>query len=322
MDLAALAQIDPSMLRSLLPSWLAEFIDDPEERAASTERLGGLISDWPDERCQSVIAFMAELGDEHRVYPAHPACRGLTRSWCEAVLLEPTVQGAEYVMEALARGPTMLLGNHLSYFDANATDAILAFTGQELLADRLVAAAGPKVYQDAFRRFAAGCINTLPVVQSTTLRHTAKLAPRELARKAKASLEAARQALAAGSLVLVYPEGSRSRDGQLQAFIRGVHRWLSAVPNLQVVPTALEGTDQIMPVSARTLRPGRASLTFGAPLQVGPDTTSREVLAASHHALRDLLPPRLRPGRRHTGYRMRQGSVMRVQCTCATMRRR
>jgi hypothetical protein len=89
----------------------------------------------------------------------------------------------EHLDRATRLGPTLPVGNHLSYFDASSTDALVAWSGRTDLADRIVAAAGPKVYEDLFRLVAASCLNTLPVPQSTSFAHTAKLAPRELARK-------------------------------------------------------------------------------------------------------------------------------------------
>ena len=295
MDLQALANVEPATLREVLPHWLAGFIDDPDAAARNRIQITELTRRWSDETCTEILQWLTEIGSEHRVYPAIDACRGLSRTWCRDVVLDPVVHGVEHLAQAVAAGPTMILGNHLSYFDANATDAALAWAGRADLADRLVAAAGPKVYQDLFRLIAAACLNNLPVPQSTTLGHTEKLSPRELARKALAGVNAARQAMLDGYVPLVYPEGSRTRSGQLRPFLRGVHRWLSAVEPLSVVPLALDGTDRIMPVDADRLVPGPVVLRFGQPLAVGPDGTSREVLAAANLALRELLPQRLRP---------------------------
>ncbi|MBX2796878.1 MAG: 1-acyl-sn-glycerol-3-phosphate acyltransferase [Myxococcales bacterium] len=295
MDLAALAHLEPATLRSLLPAYLASFIEDPARAQVNQARVSDLTTSWSDDACRGVVTWLGTLGAEHRVYPANPECRALNRTWCRDVVIEPEVHGIEHLSSAMAAGPTMMLGNHLSYFDANATDVALAWSGHAEVADRLVAAAGPKVYQDVFRLVAAACINNLPVPQSTTLGHTEKLPPRELARKALAGVQAAKRAMQEGFVPLVYPEGSRSRDGHLQPFIRGVHRWLSAIDDLRVVPVALDGTERIMPVNTTKLSAGPLVLRFGAPLHVGVDGTSREVLQLAHDALAQLLPPRLRP---------------------------
>lgn len=295
MDLSALGTLDPATLRAILPAWLADAIDDPDGHSGTAARLADVAGAWSDDTCASLVDFLATLGEEHRVYTAHPACREVSRAWCRSVLLEPRVEGIEHLVAALERGPTMLVGNHLSYIDANATDALLAWGGHADIADRIIAVAGPKVYQDLFRRFAAGCLSTLPVPQSTTLGHTEKLSPRELARRAKTALDAARDSLQRGQIVLLYPEGSRSRSGRLQPFVRGVHRWLSAVDGLQLVPVALVGTGQVMRLGSDKSHPASVHMRIGQPLQVGRDGTSREVLVQSHGAVAALLPLELRP---------------------------
>lgn len=295
MELSALEQLEPDTLRSILPGWLSAFVDEPDRAERNRGNVTQLVASWSDETCHSIVAHLTEIGARHEVYPAHPDCRRLTRIWCEDVVLQPTIEGIGHLREAMEAGPTMVLGNHLSYFDANATDSALAQAGHAILADRLVAAAGPKVYEDLFRLVAAACIHTLPVPQSTTLGHTAKLSPRELARKALESVNAARQATLEGYVPLVYPEGSRTRSGRLGPFLRGIHRWLAGIEGLQVVPLALSGTDRIMPIGATRLQPGAITLRFAPPLAVGPDGSSREILQRSHEAIRDLLPEHLRP---------------------------
>ncbi len=295
MDLSSIVSLPPAQLRAVLPAWVSSFILDGARATDNAARVAGLVETWSDDTCTSVLRSLDGLGASHQIYPAHPALRALTREWCRDVVLDPIVEGAEHLVAATRAGPTMVLGNHLSYFDANATDAALAWTGHADVADRVVAAAGPKVYEDLFRLLAAACINTLPVPQSTTLEYTATLAPRELARKALAGVDAAQQAMAEGYVPLVYPEGTRTRSGRLGLFIRGVHRWLKAVDDLHVVPLAISGTEEIMPIEATRLRPGPVTLRFGRPLVVGRDGSSREVLEAAHHAIAILLPEALQP---------------------------
>ena len=295
LDPSLLAHVEPATLRAMVPGWLAEFIDDTERAQDAVKRLAALLDTWSDDTCRSVAAYMADIGTEHRVYQAHPACRAVARTWNDGVVTNAQVQGAAHLADSMAAGPTLVVCNHLSYIDANATDAVLARCGHAALADQLVAAAGPKVYEEAFRRFAAGCINTLPVPQSTTLQHTAALPARELARRAKAGLQAAEAALEQGFTILVYPEGARTRTGRLQSFVRGVRRWLSATESLRVVPMSIVGTAEIMPLDARRVSPGEVELTFGPAIQVGVDGTARDVLAASHAALGELLPASLQP---------------------------
>lgn len=290
MDLAALATLAPDPLRALLPQFLSGYIRDPAAARTNLARMAGLVSDWDDATCARVLGRLSSLGDAQQVYFADPACRVLSRVWSQDVILHPAVEGTHHLRAAMEAGPTLILCNHLSYFDSNAIDAVLAWAGHEDLADRLVSAAGPKVYQALFRRVAAACLNTLPVPQSTSFTHTEPLSARELARRALASLDAARQVTAEGYVLLIYPEGSRSRSGRMGPFLKAVHRYLQSSDRLAVVPAAIEGTHRLMPVDDEHMYPRSISLRFGAPLQVGGALSARDALERAHQTIADLLP--------------------------------
>lgn len=295
LDVSVVRGLDPAALRTVLPGFLASFVADPERAARNRERVGPLVAAWDDETCRSVVTLLSTLGQEHRLYPAHPACRALARAWNRDVVLDPVVEGAEHLAEARRRGPTLVVCNHLSYFDTTATDAILAWGGFAEEADRIVAAAGPKVYEDLFRLVAAASLHTLPVPQSSSFAHTARIPARELARKANESLESAAALLVEGYVLLLYPEGSRSRTGRLGPFLRGTWRYLSCVPDLAVVPMAIHGTEAVMAVGDPKLRPAPVGLKVGAARVVGRDGPPRAVLESLHGDLACLLPEQLRP---------------------------
>ncbi len=81
----------------------------------------------------------------------------------------------------------------------------------------------------------------------------------------KRAMEAAAEALDAGELFGIYPEGTRSRDGRLARGKTGV-AWLALTANCPVVPVAILGTDRIQPVGAKWPRPHRFTVHFGKPL--------------------------------------------------------
>lgn len=294
-DVSFLARLPPEQLRVLLPSFLAGFVDDAEVAAANRARTAELVAAWSDDECRDVVAHLGRIGSAHELYPAHPAGRALARERTRDVILEPTASGIDHLAAAAAAGPTLVACNHTSYLDTTATDAALCWNGHAALADRIVALAGPKVYADLFRRVAAGCLNTLPVPQSTSFGHTEKLSPRELARKAHESLESAGTLLTAGWILLLYPEGSRTRTGRFGSFLRATHRYFGCVEGLRVVPMAITGSDRVMPVSDPRLHPGTVHVACGPALRVGPDGSTRDVLDAAHAAVEALLPPALRP---------------------------
>lgn len=293
MSASLLSSLTPAALPKILPGYLSSLIVDPVVAAAARARIAAIVEAWPEETSVQLLDALQTLGQEHRVYYANPAAREISRAWCGASFSSWTVEGAEHLRAAHAAGPTMIVCNHTSYLDTSATDALLAWSGNADLADRLVAIAGPKVYAELFRRVASACLNTLPVPQSSTIAHAEPLPPREIARRAICSLEAATAACNAGDIPLLYAEGSRSRTGHLGSFLKATHRYLDLAEAISVVPTVILGTREAMPIDEERLHPGPVTLRFGPALPHG--IPPRERLAAAHAAVAALLPEDHKP---------------------------
>ena len=84
-------------------------------------------------------------------------------------------------------------------------------------------------------------------------------------RAAQTALDTALAVLNEGEAFAIYPEGTRSRDGKLARGKTGV-AWLALIANCPIVPVAVQGTDRIMPIGSRSLRPHRATISFGKSL--------------------------------------------------------
>lgn len=68
-----------------------------------------------------------------------------------------------------------------------------------------------------------------------------------------------------GHAVVVYPEGSRSRTGEVHRLRSGVAR-IAASAGVPVVPVGVSGTARLWPVDRRPrLRGGRVNVRFGSP---------------------------------------------------------
>jgi len=90
-----------------------------------------------------------------------------------------------------------------------------------------------------------------------------------------ADLAGAAALLAAGHDVIVYPEGTRSRDGSVAEFRSGAAR-LASRAGVPLVPVGITGTRRLLPVHGR---PGHARVTvrFGTPTTDLPSARSAVV---------------------------------------------
>jgi 1-acyl-sn-glycerol-3-phosphate acyltransferase len=81
------------------------------------------------------------------------------------------------------------------------------------------------------------------------------------------SLRRAKERIAAGISVVVFPEGTRSRDGQLQRFKNGGFL-LAVQTNTEIVPLAIKGSRDLLPSGAWRLRPGTVEVVVDQPVSI------------------------------------------------------
>jgi 1-acyl-sn-glycerol-3-phosphate acyltransferase len=80
------------------------------------------------------------------------------------------------------------------------------------------------------------------------------------------------KALRAGMPLFVFPEGGRTPNGALQSFLSGA-AYLAIRAQVPLVPIALSGVYDLLPIHTRHLYPGELTLTAGEPI----DTTGMTV---------------------------------------------
>lgn len=294
LDFEQVATLDPAIARELIPVWLETYVEGaPEVRAAFRQAAVDALARTSDEELVALLHTFAEAGKEYRLYPAEVAARRISRACMGTLVTTARVRGVE-ALAAAAKGPCLLLSNHLSYVDTQITDLLLARIGGEALADSVVAVAGPKVYGSPFRRMAAISLSTIHTAQSAGLSHNeAGLSPREVGRIAIETVQRAGELMLRGHPILVYAEGSRSRTGRLQPFLRAVSKY-AALPEVTVVPVAIAGTDQLFPLDARAMRPAPVELVFGEPFPAAP-LGHRAALEEAWRRVAEALPDAHKP---------------------------
>ncbi len=291
MDPTVLARLSPAEVRELLPAFVcARVLAEPEVVEGLQRSVAEVVVGISDVELRTALASYAASGEGYRVFEADPVARRVSRQHLLELAAGSSVEGLAH-LDAVAGQPQVWICNHLSYVDTQVLDGLLAATGRAALADEVLVVAGPKVYTDAYRRFATLGLNTLKTPQSAAVAtEGGDLGPRDIARLALQNQAQAEAWRLERGPVLIYPEGSRSPDGRLQSFLRGVQRWVRRPAELVVVPVGHFGAERLFARDER-MRPQPVSLRFGPAFRVSEAGSGRfAVLERAFAEVRRLLP--------------------------------
>ena len=78
-----------------------------------------------------------------------------------------------------------------------------------------------------------------------------------------------------GEIIVMFPEGGRSRDGSLLDAKRGTGM-IAAMSKAAIVPAFIEGTDKALPAGARRIRLSRIKVYFGEPIEIKGTETGKD----------------------------------------------
>ena len=108
-------------------------------------------------------------------------------------------------------------------------------------------------------------------------------------RKAVTSLRAAALKIKSGKNVIMFPEGTRSKDGALGAFKSGAFH-LAIDAGVNIIPIHIEGTHQIWPATKNTITPGNLNVHIGKPIDTSKYTkkTVKELMSDTRTAVEEL----------------------------------
>lgn len=165
---------------------------------------------------------------------------------------------------ALPAGPCVIVANHCSHADTAALIAALPARRRPA-----VAAAADYWFRGALRPKACRVLCAAFPVRRTG--------------GGRADLAAAARLLAAGHDVIVYPEGTRSRDGETGDFHRGA-ALLAAAAGVPLVPAGISGTRTLLPPGGTADRPHRAVVTVRIGAPVGPADARDDLIDATAQA--------------------------------------
>jgi len=91
--------------------------------------------------------------------------------------------------------------------------------------------------------------------------------------KSRAALEEALAGLSGNNSVMIYPEGTRSRDGNLQPFKKGGF-WMALQVGLPIVPVRVSGSREVVAADTLRIRPGTITVEIFPPIETRGKTAA------------------------------------------------
>jgi 1-acyl-sn-glycerol-3-phosphate acyltransferase len=188
----------------------------------------------------SLALFMSLFEKSGRIQHRIAQRWARTLVWLSGARL--TVRGCENLL----RHPVAVYAaNHTSYMDTPVIFASLPFQFRIL--------AKKELWPVAFIGWYLNRSGQIPIDTKT-------------ARGTLTSLAIGVRALNAGMPLFVFPEGGRTDDGQLQPFMSGA-AYLAVKAQVPLVPLALSGVYDLLPMHTHWFYPGQVTLTVGEPIE-------------------------------------------------------
>jgi len=171
----------------------------------------------------------------------------VARTWATILLkisnVQVSVHGAEHI---LTERPQIFMSNHQSDFDILIVLAYLP--GQ-------------------FRWIAKKELFRIPVFGRAMKNAGYIEIDRQNHERAMQNLTEASRKIREGKSVMSFPEGTRSVDGTIKAFKKGMFH-LALQAEVPIVPITIIGASEIMPKRSLKINPGRITMIIGQPIDV------------------------------------------------------
>ena len=176
------------------------------------------------------------------------------------------------------RGPAIVVANHNSHVDTLLLLTI--FPARTLRCVRPAAAADYFLKDPVMSWFSRNIIGIVPVARGRAASGDDVLAP-------------AREALAAGDIVVIFPEGTRGPgEGDMGKLKSGVARLAEAFPEAPVTPVWIQGAGRVLPKGEVLPVPMNCAVVVGPPIHwEGRRTAFMDALRQALLALKTQAPP-------------------------------
>ena len=176
------------------------------------------------------------------------------------------------------KGPAIVVANHNSHVDTLLLLTI--FPARTLRCVRPAAAADYFLKDPVMSWFSRNIIGIVPVA-------------RDRAKSGEDILAPAREALAAGDIVVIFPEGTRGEASDDMGRLKGgVARLVESFPEAPVIPVWIQGAGRVLPKGEILPVPMNCAVVVGEPIRwQGRRTAFMDALREALLALKDKAPP-------------------------------
>jgi 1-acyl-sn-glycerol-3-phosphate acyltransferase len=169
----------------------------------------------------------------------------VAKFWTNSILLAAGVKLEIFGLEKINRNRSYIfIGNHQSHFDVLSVFSAIPFTVRFM--------AKKELYRIPIFGWALAATGTIKIDRANRQR-------------AIASMNDALDRISNGVSVVVFPEGTRSDDGEIQPFKKGGFV-LAIRGGIPIIPISVSGSRFILRKHSRNVTSGRIKMVFGDPI--------------------------------------------------------
>lgn len=238
-------------------SFGAEIHEEDIARISSVEQLCHLIKEKGGEFQDGNINWKQILTEDVQVDMAKSNIVGKVIRFFTTPVLKSRLNMRVKGLENLTESPCIFAGNHQSFLDGFMLNTLLP----DEVGDNTFYLAVSSHFESGFRKFIANRGNVILVDVNKNLKET---------------LQVAAKVLREGKNLVIFPEGARTRDGELQEF-KKTFAILSRELDIPVVPFAIDGAYKVMPYGASMPSRGDVEIEFFKSLG-GQDSEVRDIV--------------------------------------------